>query len=149
MSQLTNINNIMDISIKENKFSVWIKDFKKDFKKTNGSYDYMSYLLKLENPTSFFMIYGRIGKDEGNKFLNNLLTPTINSITSIGKNSQTGGCLDIETCVILLMFSLFFETCILNPSDITDIMKIPIINIPDIFDFYIGDDHNGIIYNEQ
>ena len=124
MSQLTNINNIMDISIKENKFSVWIKDFKKDFKKTNGSYDYMSYLLKLENPTSFFMIYGRIGKDEGNKFLNNLLTPTINSITSIGKNSQTGGCLDIETCVILLMFSLFFETCILNPSDITDIMKL-------------------------
>jgi hypothetical protein len=123
MSDLTNINNIMDISIKENKFSVWIKNFKKDFKKMNGSYDYMSYLLKLENPTSFFMIYGRIGKDEGNKFLNNLLTPTINSITSIGKNSQTGGCLgNIETCVILLLFSLFFGTCMLDQSDIRDIM---------------------------
>jgi hypothetical protein len=123
MSDLTNINNIMDISIIENKFSVWIKNFKKDFKKMNGSYDYMSYLLKLENPTSFFMIYGRIGKDEGNKFLNNLLTPTINSITSIGKNSQTGGCLgNIETCVILLLFSLFFGTCMLDQSDIRDIM---------------------------
>ena len=33
--------------------------------------------------------------------------------------------------------------------DITDIMKIPIINIPDIFDFYIGDKENGVPYNEQ
>jgi hypothetical protein len=125
MSELTNVNNIMDISIKGNKFSVWITDFDKKFKKMNGSYDYMSYLLKLKNPTSFFMIYGRIGKDAGNKFLNNLLTPTINSITNIGKNSQTGGCLgNIETCVILLMFSLFLGSCMLNPSDLKDIMKL-------------------------
>jgi hypothetical protein len=33
--------------------------------------------------------------------------------------------------------------------DITDIMKIQIINIPDIFDFYIGDNKNGVPYNEQ
>ena len=125
MSQLTSVNNIMDISIKGNKFSVWITDFDKKFKKMNGSYDYMSYLLKLKNPTSFFMIYGRIGKDAGNKFLNNLLTPTINSITNIDKNSQTGGCLgNIETCVILLMFSLFLGSCMLNPSDLKDIMTL-------------------------
>jgi hypothetical protein len=33
--------------------------------------------------------------------------------------------------------------------DITDIMKRPIINFPDYFEFFIGDDDNGISYNND
>jgi hypothetical protein len=33
--------------------------------------------------------------------------------------------------------------------DITDIMKRPIMNFPDSFDFFIGDEESGIFYNNS
>jgi hypothetical protein len=88
MTELTNINNIMDISISGYQFSNWITKFKKNYKQSDGNYDYMSYLSSLNNPSSFYLIAGRIGEEEGNIFLNKLLTSSINNITVIGKKSQ-------------------------------------------------------------
>jgi hypothetical protein len=91
MTELTNINNIMDISISGYQFSNWITKFKKNYKQSDGNYDYMSYLSSLNNPSSFYLIAGRIGEEEGNIFLNKLLTSSINNVTVIGKKSQMGG----------------------------------------------------------
>jgi len=91
MTELANVNNIMDISVSGYKFSNWITNFQTKFRQPNGNYDYMAYLSNMKNKASFFMIVGRIGEEEGNLFLNKLLTPAINDITVIERKSQTGG----------------------------------------------------------
>jgi hypothetical protein len=125
MTELTNINNIMDISISGYQFSNWITKFKKNYKQSDGNYDYMSYLLSLNNPSSFYLIAGRIGEEEGNIFLNKLLTSSINNITVIGKKSQMesqmgggGGLLIFILLVVLFIGNINISKNILE-SEIT------------------------------
>ena len=80
MSQILNPEKIMRISVLGYNFADWVKQFKKAFKQSDGTYDYMAYFSQLNNPGGFYLLIGSIGLDETNQFLNSLLTPTIDKI---------------------------------------------------------------------
>jgi hypothetical protein len=109
MSEVMNISNVMKISVLGYNFADWIKQFNTAFKQSDGKYNYMEYLSKLNNPAAYYILAGRLGSEEANNFLNELLTPTMNSIVVVGgKKGQKGGC--GKFCIILIIFLLFMAS---------------------------------------
>jgi len=104
MSQLTDTSDLMKLSVLGYNFADWVKQFKKAFKQSDGTYDYMAYFAQLNNPVGFFLLDGRLGIDEANAFLNSVVTPTINSIEVVGGKRQKGGCGPMCQKMFILMF---------------------------------------------
>ena len=111
MSQLMDTSDLMKLSVLGYNFAEWVKQFKKAFKQSDGTYDYMAYFAQLNNPVGFFLLDGRLGVDETNAFLNSVVTPTINSIEVVGGKIQKGGC--GPTCkmfILMFIFLLFMSS---------------------------------------
>lgn len=108
MSQILNPEKIMRISVLGYNFADWVKQFKKAFKQSDGTYDYMAYFSQLNNPGGFYLLIGSIGLDETNQFLNSLLTPTIDKIEIVGGMSQKGGGTMMFT-ILFLIFIMFMS----------------------------------------
>ena len=89
MSEVMNISNVMKISVLGYNFADWIKQFNTAFKQSDGKYNYMEYLSKLNNPAAYYILAGRLGSEEANNFLNELLTPTMNSIVAVSYTHLT------------------------------------------------------------
>lgn len=112
MSQLMDTSDLMKLSVLGYNFADWVKQFKKAFKQSDGTYDYMAYFAQLNNPVGFFLLDGRLGVDEANAFLNSVVTPTINSIEVVGGKRQKGGCGPICKMFILIFIFLLFMSSI-------------------------------------
>ena len=100
----------MNISVLGYNFAPFIKDFKKAFIQTDGTYDYMSYIA-IVDPASFFMLANNLGNvDNANNHLNTLLTPTIKNISVVNPSETMKGGANfgsvLLTIALLFMFAI-------------------------------------------
>lgn len=100
------MSEVMKISVLGYNFASFIKDFKKAYVQSDGTYDYMGYLAVVD-PASYFMLANNLGDDVmANNYLNTLLTQQINNIAVVngGKKMKGGANVMHSIFIIALLF---------------------------------------------